>query len=404
MQVQIKAKTNNKYGEAVHLYQSTNYTIRAICQSLNLSYPAFCSYLFRVHRDLILERHHLSSHSNVKFRGKRGQSTASHQKYKEAIEACDSMEYIEYSVSQIARIFDLNATALSNQLRRHYPEIVPNREQQRQKLGISQNIHHGVRSWCKEEYSKAVEVLKTTDMTIKEAAEYCNVSFSGLREHLTYYHPEIVNNRRFQRQEAVGQKTRGMRNGIWTKHEPSQATIAKYQPAIEMYQNTSLDIETIVLNTNVSLAGFRFYLRNWYPELMVERRGYSQDTKLSETKRYKKSTADKYAKAIAKLQQTDLSTNAIAEEFGLSPNPFRVYVKEHYPELATAKGMIQTANGKKVSKRSSDKYAEAIQLYETTSESLKSIAQRLGLVYNSLNGFVRRNYPELLEKHKKKLD
>lgn len=35
-----------------------------------------------------------------------------------------------------------------------------------------------------------------------------------------------------------------------------------------------------------------------------------------------------------------------------------------------------------------------------TPEPLKSIAQRLGLTYNSLGGFIRRNYPEAIEKHK----
>ena len=46
-----------------------------------------------------------------------------------------------------------------------------------------------------------------------------------------------------------------------------------------------------------------------------------------------------------------------------------------------------------------EKYAEALHLYGSTSESLKSIANRLGLTYNSIGGFIRRNYPELIIKH-----
>ena len=38
---------------------------------------------------------------------------------------------------------------------------------------------------------------------------------------------------------------------------------------------------------------------------------------------------------------------------------------------------------------------------ETTTEPLKCIARRLGITYNSLNGFVRRNYPDLIEIHNK---
>ena len=76
-----------------------------------------------------------------------------------------------------------------------------------------------------------------------------------------------------------------------------------------------------------------------------------------------------------------------------------MYLKEHHPDLVAARGMVKAANGRTVSRRSAEKYAEALHLYETTSETLKSIAGRLGLTYNSLSGFVRRNYPEAKKKH-----
>ena len=67
-------------------------------------------------------------------------------------------------------------------------------------------------------------------------------------------------------------------------------------------------------------------------------------------------------------------------------------------------GIIQVGNGKRVLRQSNQKYAEAIRLYETTTESLKSIAARLGLVYNSVGGYVRRNYPEAIARHQALLD
>ena len=60
--------------------------------------------------------------------------------------------------------------------------------------------------------------------------------------------------------------------------------------------------------------------------------------------------------------------------------------------------MMRAPNGRLVSRRSMERYGEAIRLYETTAESLKSIAGRLGLNYVSLGGFVRRNFPELVER------
>ncbi len=181
----------DKYTEAVGLYASTQLSIKEICEQTQVPFGAFSSYLSRNHRELILKRHNLEGLKKVKLRGAKGQSTAAHLKYKDAIAAANSEEYIEYNISQIARIFGLNGTSLANQLRHHYPDIIPNRERERQRLGIADNIHHGVRPWCKEGYAKAVEMLRTSDMTVEEAAECCKVSSNGLREHVACYHRDL---------------------------------------------------------------------------------------------------------------------------------------------------------------------------------------------------------------------
>lgn len=64
--------------------------------------------------------------------------------------------------------------------------------------------------------------------------------------------------------------------------------------------------------------------------------------------------------------------------------------------------MKKAENGKRVSSKSMEKYKEAIQLYATTSESLKSIARRFGLNDCSLGQFIKRNFPELIERRKQR--
>ena len=132
------------------------------------------------------------------------------------------------------------------------------------------------------------------------------------------------------------------------------------------------------------------------------RRGaeYREGASLSQTKQYKKPTAAKYAPAIERLRAENRPTAEIAAEFGLHPECFRQYLKEHEPELYARQGMMRMENGRSISRRSMEKYAEAIRLYETTSEDLKSIARRLGIQYNSLGGFIRRNCPSLIRMHK----
>lgn len=392
--------SKQKYREAINLYSESGLSIKDICEQTGVGFSAFSSYLSKHHRDLIIKRHNLTGFTNVRLRGKKGQTTASHYIYKNAIAACDSMEYVEYNISQIARIFNVNCSSLANQLRKHYPEIVPRREKERKRLGINVNLKYGPRQCSKEGYARATEMLRSSDMTLEEIANSCNVSYTGLREHIAAYYPEIILQRERKRIQATGQKAKGMRNGCWSMHTPNKSSIEKYEKALELYRTTSKDITEIVRITQVSLGGFRYHLKTWYPELIVERRGFNSGIDLEQTKRYKKSTAEKYEAAIERMKTSDLPTSKIAAEFSLNPEIFRMYLKEHHPELVSVRGMTKTSNGKTVSFRSAEKYAKAVHLYETTPEPLKSIAKRLGITYNSIGAYIRRNHPEAKEKHK----
>ena len=401
MQTKVVNRTaESKYRESIALYSDSTLSIKHICEQTGVGFAAFCSYLSKHHRELILKRHNLTEYNHVQLRGSKGQTTAAHYKYKDAIAACDSAEYIEYNISQIARIFGLDCSALASQLRRHYPEIVPRREQARRRMGIAVNLQYGARKWSQEAYAEAVAMLQSTDLTVDAVADACQVSSSGFREHVLAYHPEITAMREQKRTEAVGCKVRGERSGNWSLHEPDAETVARYEQAIALYRDTAHSVESIVRQVGVTLGGFRYYLRTWHPELMVQRRGFGQDVELEHTKRYKKATAQKYADAIGLLRRTDLSTAKVAAQFGLNPEIFRMYVKEHFPELTTARGMTRAANGKTVKSSSAQKYAEALHVFETTTEPLKSIAQRMGLTYNSLGGYIRRSCPEAIEKHR----
>ena len=393
-------KADAKYKESVSLYAETGLSIKEICERTGVGYSAFSSYLCKHFRELILKRHNLTDYTTVRLRGKKGQTTAAHYKYKDAIAACDSTEYIEYNISHIARIFGVDCTSLSNQLRRHYPDIVPRREQERRRLGIAVNLHYGAHKWSREGYAGAVEMLQNSDMTIEEAARESNVSYSGLREHILAYYPQITQQRGSRRQAATGQKVRGERNGNWGIHEPGEESKEKYEEAIELYRTTSMSLEEIARMTGVNHNTLRYHLRTWHPELVVQRRGYAKGTDLAQTKCYKKSTAEKYADAIERLKATDLPTAKVAAEFGLNPEVFRMYLKEHFPELTAQRGMTKTSDGRLVSRRSQEKYAEVLHLYQTTTETLKSITERLGLTYKSVGGFIRRSHPEAIQRHK----
>ena len=334
--------------------------------------------------------------------GRRGQTAAARAKYGNAIAACDDAKYIEYNVSQIAHLFGLNPTGLSNQLRAHCPELLERRELERRRLGLADNQQRGVRPWCREQYAAAVKLLRTTELTLSEAAERCGVSFTGLRQHVCFYHKDLQQTRSELRERAKTQRRKGHITGSGRRHEPTPGSRERYRDAVRLYRNTAMTIKEIAEKLGLNQFSFTNYLQTWHREDVFARRGaeYREGASLSQTKQYKKPTAAKYAPAIERLRAENRPTSEIAAEFGLHPEVFRQYLKEHEPELYARQGMMRAPNGRSVSRRSMEKYAEAVGLYETTAEPLKSIARRLGLNYNSLGGFVRRNFPELIEKNK----
>lgn len=404
----VKPEAETRYHAALELYSNSRLSVKEICRRTQTPLSAFQDYIWSARRELMFARHGISiTHDEAqaaRLRKPQGQTAAAHAKYKDAIAACDNMSYIGYNVSQIAGIFNLRPTSLNQQLRVHYPEILKRREKERQRLGLNDNIHRGAKQWCREQYADAVEHLRTTDDTIRQTALLYNISYPGLREHLLYYHKDIVNKRADRRRRSISVKKRGTLTGSGTRHEPSARQVEKYREAVKLYRTTAMTQKEIAAATRVSLNGLRNHLRIWYPELILEHRGVkcgkSNDIKISDTKHYLKTTTVKYAEAIRQLKATGEPTAKIAREFGLNPETFRAYLHEHEPKLASRLGMTRLADGRRVSARSMDKYAEAIRLYETTDEPLHAIVSRLGLVYNSIFSFMHRNCPEAAARHK----
>ena len=405
-----KQATKKKYKEAVKLYAETDLTIKQISKQTGVSINGFQRYIYNSHRDLLMRRNNLdigkqeANKTRLRRRGT-GQTLTGHLKYKDAIAACDDEKYIEYNVAQIARMFNLNATALGHQLRIHYPEILHLREQERMRRGLNDNQPRGARPWCVKQYAEAIEMLRNTDKTIQQVADECNVSFSGLKLHLLQYHKDIVKQRAEKRNAARRSIKVGELNGAGVPNQPKADKTEQYREAVEIYRTTLLPIKDIAEKTGVSINGLTHHLYRWHRNLVLKRKGMRPDgdkeyMNLRYAKRHLKSTKIKYSEAIQQLKSGKAESIAqVAAQFGYNQDSFRDYIHRHAPRLAKKYGTVKLKNGKVVLQRSYKKYAEAIRLYQTTTESLKSIAQRLGLVYASLGGFIRLNFPEVIEEH-----
>lgn len=404
-----RPETEKRYRPALELYAATDLSLAKICRRCEVSVSGFSRYIGTYHRHLMLERNGIECRpedaGGIRMKQRRGQRPETHAKYKKAMAACDSMDYIGYNVSQIAREFGLSGTNLGRQLRTHYPEVLEFRERERQRLGLDDGLPRGTRPWCKKQYAEAVELLRADRyITVQEADDRCNVSYTGLEQHLIFYHKELVGNRIRIREQATGRQRRGKITGRGTLHAPKPETVAMYAKALDLYRTTPLSARKIAKQTGVSVKGFYDYLQTWHKDVVCGRKGipYEEGKPVdwSSVRRYNPATAAKYAGAIARLKEGGLTTAKVAAEFGLHPECLRQYLKEHEPELHAGLGMKKTEDGKMVSPKSMERYREAIRLYATTPESLKSIARRFGLNDCSLGQFIRRQFPEAVAKHR----
>ena len=400
----IRPETEEKYRQAIELYRSTRLSCAEICRISKVTVSGFQRYLSLYHRHLLLARYDITCDKeeacHIKLSQLRGQLPATRAKYKDAIEACGSLDYIECNVSQIARRFGLNGTDLGRQLRTHYPGIIEWREKVRKRLGLNDNLPRGTRKMCKEQYAEAVKLLRADRyITVQEAAERCNVSYSGLEQHLIFYHKELVENRIKIRERAVRQQRKGKITGRGTLHAPTSETITKYAEALQLYRTTPMSARKIAKQTGVSVRGFYDYLQTWHKDLICKRKGipYEEGKPVdwSSVRKYNPATAAKYADAIARLKADGKTTAEVAAEFGLHPECFRQYLKEHEPELHASLSMVKTDKGGVMSHHSMGKYAEALQLYSTTTENIKSLARRFGFNDCAFGQFIRRHFPEL---------
>ena len=408
-----RPETVEKYRHAVDLYANTQKSCVEICRECGVTVHGFKGYVSRYCRDLLLTRNGIDctneEAASIKISHFQRRYPSTRIKYKDAIEACDSLEYIEYNISQIARMFGLDGLNLGRQLRTHYPGVIERREAERKRLGLDDGLPHGTRPWCAEQYAEAVEMLKSDRyLTLQEVAERCNVSYTGLEQHLVFYHKELVDKRINIRAKAVGQQRKGKITGRGTAHSPKPETVEKYAGALHLFCTTPMSVRQIAKQLGIPNHSLSDYLHTWHKDLVCKRRNLSYkegDTvDFSKARKYNPATKVKYADAIKKIKKTGLPTAQVAAEFGLHPECLRSYIKEHEPELHARQGMIKTENGKSISRRSMEKYREAIHLYETTSKSLKSIARHFRLNDCSLGQFIKRHFPELVEKRKSQVD
>lgn len=185
-----------KYREAILLYEQTDLSLTEIATRCNVSRKSLSAYIYRARRDLLMKRNGKSHDHDTKLRSNKGQRNETTVKYRDALVVMTSMKHLELNISEVARMFDHNPSAFANHLRNHHSGLLENREELRRERGMADNKQRGARHSSTKAYAAAVEALRQSEsLSIRQAAADFDVSYSGLHQHLLHYHKELLERR-----------------------------------------------------------------------------------------------------------------------------------------------------------------------------------------------------------------
>lgn len=205
-----------------------------------------------------------------------GQHPETEALYRDAILACQSIENLSLTISDVARKYKVKPECLRNQLKRHFPEVFERREKLRDSLGYSVPGNRGLKPSTVAQYAEAIRMLRNTQMTVREVADRCHVSYHGLQQHLLFYHKDIAESRMLYRTDALLKAVdRAVRKGSPSPaggvRGPRPETEAFYAHAIELYRTTDLTIRQIADLCHTTEHNLGGYIRKWYRKDMEKR-------------------------------------------------------------------------------------------------------------------------------------
>lgn len=333
---------------------------------------------------------------------------------REAIMACQSIDYLELTVAEIARKYELKPECLINQLERLYPDILHRREQMRDLMGYSRPGNRELKKATAQKYADAIQMLRNTSLTVKEVANRCNVSYSGLQQHMLCYHKDIAESRLLYRTDALLQPVpsspqKRTPSGTGCVRKPRRETAELFAPAVQLYQETNLSVPQIAARYGLKVYALDGYLRKWYPE-DVRRRRLTRETMRMVKKKERAARPDcsgpalarlRYTPAIALLQEGKTLAQA-AKELNVQQYDLSAWLKRNHPEILeqTRAGMFVLPSGQKTLRRSYDRFLPIAE-YITShpSKSTKELSAKFNVPTSSLVKYIRTYFPEQWSRH-----
>lgn len=212
----------------------------------------------------------LTGQSMTSVSRSRGAHRACTEKYAEAIER---IRTTSESISRVAAQYNLSACGLRHHLQTYHKDIAAQlkiRREQAAKNKSRRYVNRGIhrpKPETEEYYREAVELYRTTDMTLEAIAERTGIKVHNLRFHIRYWHRELMLQRMGVMTESLDSNAEEIRTGT-NKYWRS----IQYADAVARLNAGGVTISAVATEFGLKYDTFRRYLMVNEPQLAMRLR------------------------------------------------------------------------------------------------------------------------------------
>lgn len=325
-------RTYRKYKDAIAACSDLayiEYNLSQIGRLFGLEGTGLASQLRFHYPDVIPMREKLRKRLGIADNTHRGVRPWCDDAYKEAVAMfCDT----DLSIPEVAALCNVSPGGFSQHLRYYHKDVIEakaeKRKEARRKTGsrkagnLSGNGNaYGPKPETVEKYAKALELFRTTGMTVDEIVAATGVPKGGFSGYLHQWHRGDKLRRRGLDWDGVSEP-----DLLGTKRKlPSVAD--KYVPAIESLRKNPRSIAEIAAMFGFNPETFRDYLKKHVPELHA----LHGMTRRADGRLVKRSSEEKYGAAIQEYATTAEPLKSIARRHGLVYNSIMGNVLRNCP-------------------------------------------------------------------------
>ena len=347
--------------------------------------------------------------------GRYGQRSETQLRYEAGIRACSNIFYLSKTVAEVAREFGHKPEAFRMMMKRHYMDVLNERDRLRQLLKLNKQPPRGLSEKTIQKYEPALKLLRKTDITVRQAAEKTGVSLAGLQQHTIFYHKDLAQKRMMARAEALDKnRKQGELNAAGRISQPRNNAAEYYAQAVELCrEHPELTLKQISEQTGVVPHNLSSHIHRWHPDVVELRERWRYDQTIIRQQERARHNVDttkvakarrKYSPALPLIEQ-GMNYGDIAQQLGLDKDQLMSWVRHNHPDLHLLERQntwVTLPNGVRVRRYHWKQLQEAAAVYQNTDESLKYIAIRFGLPEKSLASFLKRTVPEIVEARREK--